>query len=83
MRALRARDDADATRVAYSVSRRAGNAVARNRIRRRLRAAMRDHAATLPPAAYLVGAGREALTMPYRDLHRLVGEAARQAGGSR
>jgi ribonuclease P protein component len=83
VRVLRARDGRDATRVAFSVSRRAGGAVDRNRIRRRLRAAMRDHAATLPPGAYLVGAGREALTMPFVELHRLVGEAARHAGESR
>jgi ribonuclease P protein component len=82
VRAVRHRDDIE-PHVAYNVSRRAGNAVARNRIRRRLRAAMDEHAATLPPGAYLVGAGREALTMSFTELHRLVGEAARQAGESR
>ena len=42
-------------RVAYAVGRRAGGAVARNRVRRRLRAATRAHAAELAPGrAYLV-----------------------------
>ncbi len=42
-------------RVAFSVGRPVGNAVARNRVRRRLRAAMHEHADCLQPgAAYLV-----------------------------
>ena len=44
-------------RVAYAVGRRVGGAVARNRVRRRLRAATRAHAGELEPGrAYLVGA---------------------------
>ncbi len=44
-------------RVAFSVGRPVGNAVTRNRVRRRLRAAMREHADCLQPgAAYLVRA---------------------------
>ncbi len=43
-------------RVAYAVGRRAGGAVARNKVRRRLRAATRAHARELQPGrAYLVG----------------------------
>ena len=43
-------------RVAYAVGRRAGGAVARNKVRRRLRAATRAHARELEPGcAYLVG----------------------------
>jgi ribonuclease P protein component len=43
-------------RVAYAVGRRAGGAVARNRVRRRLRAATRAHASELEPGrAYLIG----------------------------
>ena len=43
-------------RVAYAVGRKAGGAVARNRVRRRLRAATRAHSAELEPGrAYLVG----------------------------
>jgi ribonuclease P protein component len=56
-------------RVAYAVGRRAGGAVARNRIRRRLRAATRAHAAELEPGrAYLVGVVGAAAAAPYQAL---------------
>ena len=55
-------------RVAYAVSG-AGNAVARNRLRRRLRAAVGSTEADLLDGdAYLVSARREALTMPFDTL---------------
>ena len=55
-------------RVAYAVSG-AGNAVARNRLRRRLRAAVRSTGADLLGGdAYLVSARRDALTMPFDTL---------------
>jgi len=45
-------------RVAFSVPRSVGDAVTRNRVRRRLRVAVREHAPALEPgAAYLVRAG--------------------------
>lgn len=67
-------------RVAYALGRDLGRAVARNRVRRRLRAAMASlEGELLPGAAYLVGAGGEALTMPFEDLtatlRALVGRA--------
>jgi len=56
-------------RVGYAVSRRVGGAVARNRLRRRLRAAVRAEAAGLQQSsAYLIGAAPAALDMPYSDL---------------
>jgi ribonuclease P protein component len=65
-------------RVAYAVGRAVGGAVARNRARRRLRAAVGVHADALQRgAAYLVAAGREAVTMPFCELARHVGEAVR------
>jgi ribonuclease P protein component len=55
-------------RVAYALSG-AGNAVARNRLRRRLRAAVGcSEAELLAGGAYLVSARREALTMPFDTL---------------
>ena len=56
-------------RVAYAVGRRAGGAVARNKIRRRLRAATRAHAQELEPGrAYLVGVVGSQHSAPYAAL---------------
>lgn len=49
--------------------------MARNRVRRRLRAALAHHVDALPPGgAYLVGAGPEMLTMPFDQLVERLGE---------
>jgi ribonuclease P protein component len=67
-------------RVALATDRSVAGAVARNRVRRRLRAAVAVHADELDPgAAYLFGAGREALTVPFPELARAVVELARSA----
>lgn len=59
-------------RVAYALSRRVGNAVVRNRIRRRLRSVFTHLDATdfdaFRHGTYLVTAHREAATMPYGEL---------------
>ncbi len=57
------------------MGRRAGGAVVRNRIRRRLRSIVRE--AELAPGSYLIGAGPEAATLPYDELRRSVTEALR------
>jgi ribonuclease P protein component len=60
---------ADPARVAVATTRATGSAVARNRVRRRLRAAVAAHEAELQPGgAYLFGAGREAITTPFDTL---------------
>jgi ribonuclease P protein component len=70
-------------RVAYAVSG-AGNAVARNRLRRRLRAAVgRSEADLAPGAAYLVSARRDALTMPFDALVDTLGALFAAAGEQR
>ena len=69
-------------RVAYSVGRRVGTAVVRNRVRRRLRAAMRDvdrEQGGLNSGAYLVLVRPEAGTTPYAELKRSLGEACDEA----
>jgi ribonuclease P protein component len=60
------------TRVAYAVSRRTGNAVARNRLRRRLRAAMAGSPEPLTPGAYLVTPAPAAAGLAYEELARSV-----------
>jgi ribonuclease P protein component len=56
-------------RVAYAVGRRVGNAVVRNRVRRRLRAAVQESAELLQPGCgYLVGARPKAADATYAQL---------------
>ena len=57
-------------RVAYTVGRRVGSAVVRNRLRRRLRMLIRESAPMLRPGAYLIGAGPAAVQLSYGDLRR-------------
>jgi ribonuclease P protein component len=68
-------DPAEPPRVAYAIGRRAGGAVVRNRIRRRLRAITREVGAQLRPGAYLVGANAAAASLPYGDLRATVCQA--------
>ncbi len=70
-------------RVAYAVSG-AGNAVARNRLRRRLRAAVGRSGVDLASgAAYLVSARREALSMPFDALADVLATLFAAAGERR
>ena len=70
--------DQRAPRVAYAVGRRVGNAVARNRLRRRLRAVVAE-VTGLAPGAYLIGAGPEASELSYEELKREVAAAMTHA----
>ncbi|MHB8328642.1 MAG: ribonuclease P protein component [Acidimicrobiales bacterium] len=71
--------EAPVPRVAYVTGKRAGNAVARNRLRRRLRAAAADVVAQLEPGAYLVAAGPGATRLSYEELKREVSAAMTSA----
>ena len=73
--------DAPVPRVAYAVGKRVGNAVVRNRLRRRLRAAAAE-AGELEPGAYLVAAGPAAASLPYEELKREVARAMTAAPGT-
>lgn len=64
--------DPDTVRVAYAIGRAVGGAVVRNRLRRRLRAAVHEveRAGALSPGAYLIGVDASAAATPYADLRR-------------
>jgi ribonuclease P protein component len=66
-------------RVGYAVNRRCGNAVARNLLRRRLRAAVAQGPHGLEPGAYLVTPRPEATQLTYSDLVAAVTTAMRVA----
>jgi ribonuclease P protein component len=67
-------------RVAFAISRRTGSAVVRNRIRRRLRAAVALHEAELAAGgAYLLTAERRAMSMPFSELAEQVAQLLRRA----
>lgn len=66
-------------RVGYVVGRSCGNAVRRNRLRRRLRAAVRESWVGLPAGDYLVRAAPVAGELPFRPLVSAVGEAMTEA----
>jgi ribonuclease P protein component len=68
-------------RVAFAIGKATGGAVVRNRVRRRLRAALQELAASgaLPPGTYLWGAGRGAATAPWPALVEHVRTAVDQA----
>jgi len=66
-------------KVGYAVGRRVGPAVARNQLRRRLRAVVREVEEELRPGAYLVSAAREANGLSYEDLKTKVARAMASA----
>jgi len=65
---MRRRDDASPVRVGYTVSKKVGNAVARNRVRRRLRAAVFEALERRPGRDYVVIGRRAALTRRWQAL---------------
>jgi ribonuclease P protein component len=72
--------------VAYAIGHQNGSAVHRNRIRRRLRAAVTELARTLEPGSYLVGADSTAENLPFgqlvADLGVAMSTACRRAAAS-
>jgi ribonuclease P protein component len=75
----------DEVRVAYAIGRQVGPAVVRNKLRRRLRAAVREldrSAGGLPTGDYLVALRPEAVSADYAGLRRDLGEAIRAVAGT-
>jgi len=67
----RERGDAAAPRFGFTVSKKVGTAVERNRVRRRLREIVRRNAALIPQTAhdYVLIGRRAALTMPFERIN--------------
>jgi ribonuclease P protein component len=68
-------DPTEPPRVAYTIGRKVGSAVVRNRVRRRLRMLMREAAPTLRPGAYLIGVGPAAALLRHEELREILSKA--------
>ncbi|MGH9056360.1 MAG: ribonuclease P protein component [Acidimicrobiales bacterium] len=73
-------DPGEPPRVAFTIGRRVGSAVVRNRLRRRLRILVREAAPTLPPGAYLVGVGPEVALLRFQELREMIMRAFAKVG---
>lgn len=69
-------------RVGFSITKKFGTAVERNRMRRRLKEIIRQHRAAIPRMDIIVMPKRSALTLPYdvltRELLEVTGRAAKR-----
>jgi ribonuclease P protein component len=65
--------------VAYAISRKVGNAVERNRIRRRLRALIDDLEPPPHSGSYLIRCGIETSNLSYEQLHHHLDKALERA----
>lgn len=76
------RGDDGAARVGFTVTKKVGNAVVRNRIRRRLKEAVRVHAAgdMRPGKDYVIVGREEVLTAPFAAIRT---ELSRRIRGTR
>ncbi len=71
-------------RAAFAIGKASGGAVTRNRIRRRLRAALRDLQVrgVLPAGSYLIGGRAELASLPWSALVSDLDAAVRAASGT-
>jgi len=67
------------TEVAYAINRRVGNAVVRNRLRRRMRAIMAEQASSLPVGAYVVSTGPGGSKLGFDELKVAMSQALERA----
>jgi len=73
------RPDWDRCEVAYAVGRKVGNAVERNRLRRRMRAIVAERAADLSTGAYLVRSGPGGPALEFHELKVAMSRALEKA----
>jgi len=76
-----AADQESSVNVAYAISRRVGNAVLRNQIRRRIRALVDDLEPQPHPGIYLIRCGFETGNLSYDELQRHLRQAVQRANG--
>jgi ribonuclease P protein component len=72
-------DEAAGVQVAYSISRKVGGAVVRNRWRRRVRSAIATSTEHFPPGAYLISLAPEVTRLTYEELRERVIVTMRRA----
>ncbi len=73
------RSDWTGPEVAFAISRRVGNAVVRNRLRRRLRAIVSEQAASLPIGAYVISTGPGGPLLEFDELRVAMSQALEKA----
>lgn len=71
------------SQVAYAIGRRVGTAVVRNRLRRRMRAIMVEHAPRRPIGAYVVRAGTDSPQLSFDELKVAMSRAVEKATRNR
>jgi ribonuclease P protein component len=64
--------------VAFAINRKLGNAVTRNRLRRRLRSILSGQTPALAPGAYLIRTGPEAPNLAFDELKVAMSQALEQ-----
>ncbi len=65
--------------LAFAIGRKVGNAVRRNRLRRRLRSVFADRMADIPSGLYLVIASHGACELPFLEVKERFLEAVQRA----
>jgi ribonuclease P protein component len=71
--------DWDRSEVAYAVSRKVGNAVQRNLLRRRMRAIMAERVVEVPTGAFLVRSGPGGPALEFHELKVAMSRAIEKA----
>ncbi len=73
--------DKSVSRVGFAVGKKVGNAVARNKIKRRLRAIMQSQAKRVSPGFdVVIGAKQKSVTASYRELEDDLGRVLKKSG---
>lgn len=73
--------DGKVSRVGFAVGKKVGNAVARNKVKRRLRAIMQGQAGRISPGFdVIIGAKQKSVTASFRDLEEDVCRVLKYSG---